>query len=261
MSQVNAEHAGVIQKIRALAKGRKVVLNVGSGHARKHRLDARFADETAWFELRLDMNAQAEPHILGDLTDLSMLPDGAVSALHSGHNLEHLEAHAVVPALEGFYRVLAWGGELVIHTPDLQTMAAYIAQGKLEDTLYDAPGGAIAPIDAVYGSRTALAKGSALMAHRTGFTQGTLAAKLKEAGFCNILVVRDRFDLMASARKLQASHAQRKNSVELKVSERYNPREAVAVTVDNLVNLPHPGLMVRGKMSDELDVAPALLLS
>lgn len=259
MSQVDATQMEVMQTIRGLAKGRKVVLNVGSGRERKHRLDPRFHDEAQWFELRLDMDAAAKPHILGDLTDLSMLPDGAVHALHSAHNLEHLEWHAVLPALKGFYRVLGWGGELVIHTPDLQTMAAFVAQGKLEEPLYEAPGGQIAPIDAIYGARGSLEKGFALMAHRTGFTHATLAEKLKEAGFCNLLLVRDRFDLMASARKLQPNHAQRKNSVELKVSERYNPREAVAVTVDNLANLPHPGLMIRGKQPDELDVAPAAL--
>ncbi|MBA4274529.1 MAG: SAM-dependent methyltransferase [Alphaproteobacteria bacterium] len=259
MSQVNQTHASVMQTIRGLAKNRKVVLNVGSGRDRKHRLDPRFHDEAQWFELRLDMNAAAKPHILGDLTDLSMLPDGAVAAVHSAHNLEHLDAHQVVPALQGFFRVLAWGGEVVVHTPDMQTIAAFIAQGKLEESLYEAPGGAVTPLDVVYGARAAIARGDALMAHRTGFTHATLAAKLKEAGFTNILMVRDRFDLMAVARKLPPNHAQRKTTVELKVTERYNPREAVAVTVDNLVNLPHPGLMIRGKQPDELDIPPAPL--
>ena len=257
MSQVNSTQAAVMKTLRTSAKGRKVVLNVGSGSNRKERLDARYHDEKAWFELRLDMDAKAKPHIVGDLTDLSMLPDGAVTAVHSAHNLEHLEAHRVVPALAGFFRVIAWGGELVVHTPDLQTLAAFVAQGKLEVALYEAPGGKVTPLDAIYGMRDALARGDTLMAHRTGFTHATLAEKLKEAGFSNILIVRDRFDLMVVARKLPGNHAQRKNTVEVKVTERYNPREAVAVTVENLANLPHPGLMRRGAQPDELDLPPS----
>lgn len=259
MSDVTANQSEVMQRTRASAKGRKVVLNVGCGAKRKDRLDPRFQNENEWFELRLDMDPQVKPHILGDLSDLSMLPDGAVQAVHSAHNLEHLFAHQVVPALQGFYRVLAWGGELVVHTPDLQTIAAFVAQGKLEDAMYEAPGGMVTPLDALYGKRDSIERGSVLMAHRTGFTYATLAQKLKEAGFSNILLVRDRFDLMAVARKLPENHTQRRSTVELKVTERYNPREAVAVTVDNLVKLPHPGLMRRGAQTDELDIPPASL--
>lgn len=248
----------MMQQIRANAGGRKVVLNVGCGAKRPERLDPRFRDDTQWFELRLDMDVKAQPDIVADLTDLHMFPEGAVSAIHAAHNLEHLEAHRVVPTLKGFYRVLSWGGQLVVHTPDIQTIAAFIAQGKLEQPLYTAPGGPVAPIDMLYGMRSSIARGDGLMAHRTGFTCGTLAEKLKEAGFCNILIVRDRFDLMGLAWKLPSNHTQRRATVELKVTERYNPREAVVASADNVAQLAHPGQMHRGVMPDELDVPPAM---
>lgn len=259
MSFENLNPDALMQQVRMQAKGRKVVLNVGCGAKRPDRLDPRFRDEKEWFELRLDMDPQAGPDILGDLTDLRMFPDGAVSAVHAAHNLEHLDAHQVVPTLKGFFRVLAWHGQLVLHTPDMQTVAAFIAQGKLEEPLYTAPGGSVSPIDMVYGMRSSIERGSALMAHRTGFTYGSLSAKLKDAGFCNILVVRDRFDLMALSWKLPLNHTQRRTTVELKVTERYNPREAVVATADNLAQLPHPGQMHRGVMPDELDVPPAMV--
>lgn len=258
MSFENLDPDALMQYVRAQAKGRKVVLNVGCGVKRPDRLDPRFRDEKEWFELRLDMDPEAKPDILGDLTDLHMFPDGAVAAVHAAHNLEHLDAHRVVPTLKGFFRVLAWNGQLVLHTPDMQTIAAFIAQGKLEEPLYTAPGGPVSPIDMVYGMRSSIERGSALMAHRTGFTYGSLATKLKEAGFCNILVVRDRFDLMALSWKLPLTHTQRRTTVELKVTERYNPREAVVATADNLAQLVHPGQMHRGMLPDELDVPPAL---
>ena len=218
---------------------------------------ADFRDPKQWFELRFDIDASVEPDIVGDLTDLSMLPEGAVQAIYSSHNIEHLDPHKVVGALTGFHRVLSWGGELVIATPDLQTIAATMVSGKIDTALYQSPAGPVAPIDILYGMRPSLARGNHFMAHRTGFSASTLAEKLKEAGFSNITITRDRFDLEARARKMQANHTQRRDKAVVKVTERFNPREAIAVTVDHLVDLPHPGLLVRGKMPDELDIAPA----
>ena len=50
-------------------------------------------------------------------------------------------------------------------------------------------------------------------------------------------------------------------AVELAVADCDGPplREAVAVTVDRLAELPHPGQMVKGALPDELDVPPAAL--
>lgn len=253
---ITPNHAEIMQHIKSLAEGRKVVLNVGCGEDKPGRIHAEFKDEAQWFELRLDMNASVKPHILGDLSDLSMLPDGAVDAVLSSHNIEHLFAHQVSVTLKGFFRVLKFGGQLILLCPDLQTIAAFIAQGKLETTLYTSPSGAISALDMVYGLSKAIEGGNPFMAHRTGFTHETLAMKLKEAGFSNLIITRDRFDMEVVARKLPMNHAQRRDNVQVKLSERFNPREAVAVTVDNLVQLPHPGLTVRGKMADELDIPP-----
>jgi hypothetical protein len=255
MTQIDPAHAESLQRLRERANGRKLVLNVGCGKPRKDKIDARFRDESQWCEIRLDLDPEARPDILADLTDLSVLPEGSVQALHSAHNLEHLYAHQVVPALQGFLRVLEWGGELVIHTPDLQTIAAFIAQGSLETPLYTAPAGAITPLDMAYGLSAAIERGSVLMAHRTGFTNATLAAKVEQAGFSNIHIVRDRFDLALTAYKLPAHHPKRGRPTRVTTSERFNPREAIAVTVENLAKLPHPGALWRGKRADELDVA------
>ena len=87
--------------------------------------------------------------------------------------------------------------------PDLQSIAALIARGKLEDTAYVSPAGPIAPLDVVYGHRSSIRKGNVFMGHRTGFTAKTLSGKLKATGFVDVKVEQDRkeFALWASARK------------------------------------------------------------
>jgi hypothetical protein len=79
----------------------------------------------------------------------------------------------------------------MITVPDLQMVAEMVARGGLMETAYVAPAGPIAPIDMLYGFRPALAAGNLHMAHRTGFTAGSLEAALKQAGFATTAVLRD----------------------------------------------------------------------
>jgi hypothetical protein len=89
------------------------------------------------------------------------------------------------------YRVLKPDGFALIMLPDLQEVAGHIAEGKLEDPLYNSPMGLIAPLDILFGHRPSLASGNAFMAHRTGFISGTLATALIKAGFATVMVQRD----------------------------------------------------------------------
>jgi hypothetical protein len=80
----------------------------------------------------------------------------------------------------------------------------------LEDTLYMSPLGPIAPIDILFGHRPSLAGGNAFMAHRTGFTDGTLGAALIRAGFATAIVQRNpsAFSLDAVAFRNHAGEEQ-----------------------------------------------------
>ncbi|HMJ01879.1 MAG TPA: class I SAM-dependent methyltransferase, partial [Conexibacter sp.] len=153
--------------------GAKLVLHVGCGPVREARLDPRFQDP-GWLEVRLDVDPGVEPDIVASITDMSPVADASVDAVYSHHNIEHVFSHEVSRALGEFLRVLRPGGELLLATPDLQGVAKTIASGQLEDTLYRSRSGNITPIDVVYGFRSDIAEGREYMAHRTGFTRGTL---------------------------------------------------------------------------------------
>ncbi|HEX6958147.1 MAG TPA: methyltransferase domain-containing protein [Ferrovibrio sp.] len=180
----------------------KTVLHVGCGPANPGALHHTFR-HPGWRELRLDIDPDVRPDIIGSITDMSAVATDSVDAVWSSHNIEHLEAHDVPVALAEFRRVLRPDGFVLIATPDLQEICRHVAEGRLEDELYKSAAGPIAAIDVLFGLRSALARGRTYMAHRTGFTRETLKRKLSDAGF-GYAAVQARpkaFDLWAIAFK------------------------------------------------------------
>jgi SAM-dependent methyltransferase len=175
-------------------------LHVGCGPLGKARTTPEFAGP-AWTEVRLDIDPSVRPDIVASMTDMSAVPDASMDALYSSHNIEHLYPTEVSTALREFARVLKPDGVAVITCPDLQSVAAVVAQGKLLEPLYQSSAGPIAPIDILFGHRAAMAKGNLFMAHRTGFTHHTLWRQLTEAGFVSVIVRQraNRYDLWAAA--------------------------------------------------------------
>lgn len=182
-------------------------LHVGCGPLRKVKTTPEFAGPM-WTEVRLDIDPAVRPDIVASMTDMTPVPSASMDALYSSHNIEHLYPTEVPVALREFARVLKPDGFAVITCPDLQSVAAMVAQGKLLEPLYESSAGPISPIDVLYGHRDALEKGNLFMAHRTGFTHRTLWQLLTEAGFVSV-IVRQRtnlFDLWAAATRTAVSN-------------------------------------------------------
>ena len=160
-------------------------LHVGCGRLTKERATAGF-NTPDWREIRLDIDPDVAPDIIGSLTDMSAVGTASMDAIYSSHNIEHLYPHEVPQALAEFRRVLKDGGFAVITCPDLQSVAALIAEDKLTEPAYTSPAGPITPLDILFGLRTAVEAGNHYMAHRCGFTLSVLFTALKEAGFKTI---------------------------------------------------------------------------
>jgi len=178
---------------------RKKVLNVGCGRA--DNLDARFRGEE-WIEVRLDIDPEVQPDVVASITDMSMIDDGAVDAIWSCHNLEHLFPHEVPVALREFHRVLKTGGFAFVLAPDLQAAAQRVVDDRLEDPVYEAENGTpVSPRDMIYSHEKFLATENPYMLHKTGFTRRTLARRLEEAGFNGGQVWRSGWSVCARAEK------------------------------------------------------------
>lgn len=179
----------------------RTFLHVGCGGKRKDGTTRGFA-QPGWQELRLDIDAAAQPDIVASMTDMSAVADASVDALFSSHNLEHLFPHEVPVALAEFRRVLKPGGYAVITCPDLQSVCELVAADQLTDAAYVSPAGPIAPIDILYGHRDSIASGKTYMAHKSGFTKRVLTGSLQAAGFELVLPVQrahPNYDLWAVA--------------------------------------------------------------
>jgi SAM-dependent methyltransferase len=167
--------------------GRKLLVNLGSGVKGATWLPAMFGD---WRELRVDINAEAAPDILADVTDLSSIESASVDAVWSAHCLEHLYLHEVGKAVGEAFRILADDGFFCMIVPDLQAIAEFLATDRLHDVVYQSPAGPITAHDMIYGYGASLARGNAAMAHRCGFTPTLMMQKLQEAPFAEIVLKR-----------------------------------------------------------------------
>lgn len=177
------------------------VLHVGCGAATIKKMTPGFQD--GWREIRFDINPGVRPDIVGTITDMAGVADESLDAVYSSHNIEHVFAHEVSRVLREFLRVLKPDGFLVVTCPDIETVAGFVAQGKLTSPLYQSPSGPISALDIMFGHSLSIRSGEEYMAHRTAFTQDTLSGALREVGFAMVASRRRQqyFDLWALATK------------------------------------------------------------
>lgn len=187
------------EQIAEATAASRQLLHVGCGPVRVERLPICFRG-AAWREIRLDIDPDVRPDIIGSITDLGMLADASVDAIWSSHNIEHLHSYEVPQALEEFKRVLKSDGFAVITVPDLRAVATHIANDDLVTPLYVSAAGPISALDILFGHQASLLAGKHFMAHRTGFTASTLGGSLIDAGFDEVRVREGtRWDLWAIA--------------------------------------------------------------
>jgi hypothetical protein len=141
---------------------------------------------------------------------MSDIADRSVDAIFSSHNIEHVYPHEVVQVLQGFSRILADDGFVVLTCPDLQTVCEAVAQDKLLEPLYVSPAGPIAPLDILYGHRPSIAAGNHYMAHKCGFTFSVLRKLFLGNGFNSVYGGRrlEGFDLWVLAFKQARTEAE-----------------------------------------------------
>jgi len=179
------------------------VLNVGCGYC---TLDQNpYAGETFenWEEIRLDINSDAKPDIVNDVTDMKDVQNSSFDAIYSQHLLEHLFTEDVDVALNEFYRVLKKGGFVALFLPDFDKVVQEILKdGDLERVLYVSTGGVIRVIDVIFGYEKAIHAGNHYMMHKTAFNEKTIRNKLDKAGFCNIKIIKDLYDMWITAYKI-----------------------------------------------------------
>jgi SAM-dependent methyltransferase len=174
----------------------KKVLHIGAGKRSATPILADF-QTPEWQEIRLDINPESDPDIIGSMLDMGLVEDGSMDAICCCHTLEHLFPHEVPIALREFTRVLSPDGYAVIVMPDIQSVAEALAKDLLHETLYESPGGPVSALDIIFGHHDTLRDGNVFMCHKSGFSARTLYHALISAGFVTAQVARTPFTLWA----------------------------------------------------------------
>jgi ubiquinone/menaquinone biosynthesis C-methylase UbiE len=173
----------------------RTVLHAGCG-SKANELPREFA---GYKETRLDANRSVQPDIVASIVAMPMIEDDSYDAVNCSHTLEHLFAHEVAMALAEFRRVLKPCGVLRIGVPDLQAIGGKLALDQADYVLYLGGLGAVTPLDMLYGHRGSVGSGNLFMAHKSGFTSSVLKSMLEAAGFEQIQIEREKFELRAYA--------------------------------------------------------------
>lgn len=161
-----------------------MLYNLGSGPRRLFDLLPDASAFSGWREVRVDLDPGCRPDVLSDLTDLApSIPDGSADLIYCSHVVEHFFDHDVPKVLSEFARILRPQGAAILRVPDLAGVMQALDEGDLERSLYQSPSGPISALDVIFGHRASIAAGNHYMAHRTGFTQASLARRLLDAGF------------------------------------------------------------------------------
>lgn len=168
----------------------RTLYNLGSG---PRRLFSQLPDAAAfagWQEVRVDVDAGCLPDIRADLTDLRpFIGDGAAGIIYCSHVIEHFFDHQVPTVLAEFARILHPDGAVLLRLPDLAAVFRGFDEANLERPLYHSPSGPISALDVLYGHRRSIEDGNIFMAHRTGFTEESLARRMLAAGFDEVRTV------------------------------------------------------------------------
>lgn len=158
------------------------VLNVG-GNSKDIPLPPQYQ---GWDHVLLDIDPKVRPDVVCDARHLTELPGAEYDAVYCSHNLEHYYRHDVPKVLAGFRHVLKPGGFSHLVVPDLREVMRVMIEKNLDigDVLYQSPAGPITVQDVIYGYGPEIERsGSDFFAHKSGFTESSLMATLRAAGF------------------------------------------------------------------------------
>lgn len=158
------------------------VLNVG-GNNKDIPLPPQYQ---GWRHMLLDIDPRRGPDVVCDARRLATLPAAQYDAVYCSHNLEHYYRHEVPKVLEGFRHVLNPEGFAHVIVPDLRELMRTVVERDLDvdQVLYQSASGPVSVQDVIYGYGPEIeASGNDYFAHKTGFTERSLEAALKRAGF------------------------------------------------------------------------------
>ncbi len=180
-----------------LPENKKLVLYIGISSASPERLHKSFVGEE-WHCVRMDPDGRANPDIQASILNPVGIEPRTFDAIWCPHILQRYPAFEAVRALKNMHVALKDGGYIALSVPNAQTAAAYVANNKPSETLYSSPAGDVTPIDILYGFQKGISEGQRHLAHALGYTMEMLGQCMTSAGFSNVQIQAEDYDITAA---------------------------------------------------------------
>ncbi len=166
--------------------GSRKVLNVGGGANR-----GMPKEYEGWHQDLLDIDPDVKPDLLCDAKEMRTLQPSSYDAVFCSHTLEHFYRHEIPQVLAGFLHVLKPTGFAHVIVPDMTGLFQAIAGKDIHDVWYESAAGPITFHDVIYGWGQEIQRGNLYYCHKTGFTDKSLAAAMRQAGFQTVMLAQD----------------------------------------------------------------------
>lgn len=173
---------------------KKIFLNVGCGVTPLNQQSEYFITPE-WKEIRVDAFPNATRDIESSLLDLKEIDDESCDVVWACHVVEHMYWHELPSVFNSIVRVLKKDGYAIIRVPDLGSIADKIKTALLEP-VYGSAGGAISPIDMIYGHRPSHTANIGML-HKTGFTAQSMSQILSSLGIKAFIKEGGNFEVIA----------------------------------------------------------------
>jgi len=150
----------------------------------------------------LDIDPKGNPDVLCDARKLGEMKGLEYDIIYCSHNLEHYYKHDVIKVLLGFKKALKKGGAIHIVVPDMMAVFKEMISKDMDidDILYQSALGPIMISDVIYGySKQIEESGQDFFAHKTGFSINSLSSIVQEAGFIDIRVAQQGYNIICIA--------------------------------------------------------------
>ncbi len=194
----------------APSQGKKRVLFIEPGKPDPSKLHQLFQDTAKWDIAYVDRNTdQFKPDFIGHLQDLSAIPDDYADALWFIQKLQTVRLEKLPEVLATFKRILRPNGQVVTVCPDAFLAAEHIYEYRIMEPLKI---GEISRTvqDVFYGADEPF---------HNCFTAGSLGKAFLHAGFRNIQISRQSFNLWMAATYEPASVT--KDSEKIRINDHH----------------------------------------
>ncbi len=178
---------------------KKTLLKIFCGEPRGLALPPVFATPD-WNASSIDIAGEAKNGFRPQVRKINKMGSD-FDAISIQHVLQRFTITDALDVLNACKEVLKVGGFIHLSAFDIQRVGDFIASGKVDERIMEIQGRAVFVVDTLFGSRDFIKDGNISAMHKSAYSAPSLGRIIKAAGFFDIQVKREKFEIICAARK------------------------------------------------------------